>query len=149
MPGSISFDNASQCTLCDDVNGLDCLGGAEFTILESYWLAPNADGCATDVACMMERVYACEGNGCTGKARTTTGPAGISQLELCHVPGYRNDAIMCDVCEDGYEANGEGDCSKCPDRCAAQTLNPGFGWSRTGSVPQSAVLHASNLRNPG
>ncbi|KAK3282536.1 hypothetical protein CYMTET_9730 [Cymbomonas tetramitiformis] len=139
--GSISFQNESACTVCeeeldDDVrSAIACQGGDRYVICQGYYLPPNAQYCKDDVLCLLNRLKECEvpeacttdnkdgSDTCTADenhaSRYGAGSAAVADIQLCKA-GYGVGMVMCASnipigCEKGYYTTiSQTKCEQCP-----------------------------------
>ncbi|KAK3259606.1 hypothetical protein CYMTET_31409 [Cymbomonas tetramitiformis] len=104
QPGSVSFDNSSECISCAEHSDMiNCTGASGYLVCQGSWLAPNAQYCEQDAACLLERLYTCDvGEACTtgggseddcslvtaNAGRSGTSAEEVAQLELCNLEMY-------------------------------------------------------------
>ncbi|KAK3238199.1 hypothetical protein CYMTET_51774 [Cymbomonas tetramitiformis] len=139
--GSISFQNESACTVCeeeldDDVrSAIACQGGDRYVICQGYYLPPNAQYCKDDVLCLLNRLKECEvSEACTTDnkdgndtcsadenhaSRYGAGSAAVADIQLCKA-GYGVGTVVCASnipigCEKGYYTTiSQTKCEQCP-----------------------------------
>ncbi|KAK3278883.1 hypothetical protein CYMTET_13210 [Cymbomonas tetramitiformis] len=128
--GTISFStdfNTSQCVSCDGVDGLQCHGGADFSVDDGYWLSEQAANAGTEVCsnnskakeCFFKYIYPCDiDSACTSDTagRQGTGPESVSLLQLCGA-GHAKGTVLCGSCQEGYEYV-MSECIRCPEDAA-------------------------------
>ncbi|KAK3268964.1 hypothetical protein CYMTET_22564 [Cymbomonas tetramitiformis] len=146
--GWLSLDNSSDCVECrieleclatEDCE-VECPGGNQYVICQGSYLAPQAQHCANDTKCLLDRLSSCDqSDACTTDSDTDTcsveeaGNAGrvgvgvesVAELQLCDEERYAGrGTVMCGgeipvICsESHYPDMAKGTCLKCPGRVA-------------------------------
>eukprot|EP00854_Cymbomonas_tetramitiformis_P003426 gene3426-4306_t len=121
--GSLTLTNdTALCYDCTQLEGMQCTGGAGYSIENGYWLAPAAQHCDT-ASCFGDKLYECDfGEACstTSAGRSGVGAEAVASLQLCATDEGYIDGVLCGgtgrvVCGAGFDENPEGnDCWECP-----------------------------------
>ncbi|KAK3279716.1 hypothetical protein CYMTET_12415 [Cymbomonas tetramitiformis] len=115
--GEIKFTNdTDECTPC--VDGMNCLGGNEYELVEGYWMASRwiEENCQfTDALCLMEHIYRCEIDAWCGSEearRNEDGMLHVAMDRLCMEGHSPDGAVLCTQCSDGYYSSDQ-TCAEC------------------------------------
>ncbi|KAK3286570.1 hypothetical protein CYMTET_5882 [Cymbomonas tetramitiformis] len=117
--GSVKWDNSSvPCESCDEVSGLTCHGGNEFSIDDGYWMAfqSAATHCAANATqCILDRVHSClDAFSC--KPNQTAVYAGMStwhDRESAQCSSGHSSAVLCGECLENHHRTNQGKCKDC------------------------------------
>ncbi|KAK3281520.1 hypothetical protein CYMTET_10696 [Cymbomonas tetramitiformis] len=124
--GTIKFDNSSEACVSCEGTGLTCLGGADFALMDGYWMASRyveAACVVSDVACVMEQVYPCPAilNACSAPSagverRNMDGAPYVAEPLLCAANHGAASTVLCAGCQAGTAfSHISATCEECED----------------------------------